>query len=134
MIYIVDDGADYRYLLEQVFSRFLSQYPVRFFAHGEELHQHLLTSPVLPALILLDLDMPVLDGRQTLLLLKGHAQWKRVPTVIMTSSSSGGEISQCYDVGANSFLMKPAGFAELKQSMEIICLYWLEMNQRTKQV
>lgn len=129
MIYIVDDGADYSYLLEQVFNRFLSQYPVRFFANGDVLHQHLLTSLELPRLILLDLDMPVLNGQQTLTILKAHTQWKRIPTVMMTSSSSGIEIGQCYDACANSFLIKPIGFEQLKQSMETICQYWLEMNQ-----
>lgn len=129
MIYIVDDGADYSYLLGQVFSRFLSQYPVRFFANGDVLHQHLLTDSERPQLILLDLDMPVLDGRETLAILKAHAEWKRIPTVIMTSSSSNNEIGACYDACANSFLIKPGEFEKLKQTMEMICQYWLEMNQ-----
>ncbi|QJW89647.1 response regulator [Spirosoma taeanense] len=129
MVYIVDDGEDYQYLLQQVFSRYLSRYSVRFFTDGEQLHQHLLTGKELPQLILLDLDMPILDGFQTLRLLKQHTHWKRIPTVIMSNSLSSENIQACYDAFANSFLVKASDFEQLKQQIEAICQYWLELNQ-----
>ena len=134
-IYIVDDTADYRFLLQQVFTRFLPQYTVRFFSSGDELRQHLLTvsepgkSPAGPDLILLDLNMPGLSGYDTLLFLKQHSRWQQIPVVMMTSTGSIEEVEQCYKAGANSFLTKPADFVQLKQVMETLCYYWLVLNK-----
>lgn len=129
MVYIVDDGADYRFLLQQVFKRFLPDHPVRFFSDGDELRQHVLEAGERPRVILLDLDMPVLNGHQTLQFLKQEPVWDRIPVVIMTNSLAGGDIDACYRAGANSFLLKSSGFEQMQQDMTLICQYWLVLNQ-----
>ena len=129
MVYIVDDGVDYRFLLDQVFKRFLPKISVRFFADGDELRQHVLAQGDSPRVILLDLDMPVLNGRQTLQFLKQQSAWKHIPVIIMTNSVSGDDMTACYDLGVNSFLMKPAGLEQMQQDMQLICQYWLATNQ-----
>lgn len=129
MVYIVDDGGDYRFLLDQVFKRFLPEIAVRFFADGDDLRQHVLAQGEPPRVVLLDLDMPVLNGRQTLQFLKQQPTWNRIPVVIMTNSLSGDDIDACYDLGVNSFLMKPSGLEQMQQDMRAICRYWLTMNQ-----
>ncbi len=69
-VYVVDDAADYRFLVQKVFNQFLPQYKVTLFSGGDALLQHLQTSPVHPSLILLDLHMPGMNGLQTLAQLK----------------------------------------------------------------
>ena len=144
MLYIIDDEADYRFLVNQVFTRFLPQYSVRFFASGRELYEHILTesgsvrsskkedSQVRPGLILLDLHMPDFNGLQLLTYLKQHLQWRRIPVVIMSNSLSIEEKSACYDAGANSFLNKPPDLSQLTETMQSVCCYWLEFNRSPK--
>ncbi|GAB3504323.1 hypothetical protein GCM10027341_34450 [Spirosoma knui] len=73
VIYIVDDSSDYLFLLQQLFTRFLTQYPVRFFTSGEALAECIRIESERPYLIVLDLNMPAgLSGYDTLLLLKQH--------------------------------------------------------------
>lgn len=129
MVFIVDDGADYRFLLQQVFGRFLPQYPVRFFADGDDLRRHVLTGGERPRVILLDLDMPILNGQQTLRFLKQQPVWNRIPVVIMTSSADAGDMETCYEAGASSLLIKPSDFEQMRQNLGLICQYWLTMNR-----
>lgn len=137
LIYVVDDGADYRFLLQQVFFRFLPDLHVRFFESGDALYQHMLSESnnpapeAHPALIIMDLNMPGLSGFQTLVLLRQQPIWKQVPVVMMTSEGSEEEIEQCYKAGANSFVFKPTEFMALKSTLTDICQYWTNLNQRT---
>lgn len=127
-VYIVDDGADYRFLVEQAFTRFLPQYDVRLFSGGDALLRHLRAGSARPALILLDLQMPDLNGPQTLKALKQEPAWRSIPVVVVTSSVSAGEIWACYDAGANSCLAKPLDFDSLRQRLEQVCAYWVDTN------
>ncbi|KAB7729384.1 response regulator [Rudanella paleaurantiibacter] len=135
-VYIVDDTADYRFLVQQIFDRFLTQYRVAFFAGGDALLTHLRRIPTpspgadtaLPALILLDLHMPGLDGKQTLTQLKDDPALKNIPVVIVTSSSSAEEIRACYEAGANSCLPKPVGIEAMQQLLGLTCHYWVDTN------
>ncbi len=134
MIFIVDDRADYRFLLQQVFTRFIPQYAVRFFPSGDALNQYIQIEAnamvsTLPGLILLDLNMPGLSGYQTLTTLKQIPAWKRVPVVMMSDLGTAQEQEQCYEAGANSFITKAMGLDAMKQAMLTICHYWLEINR-----
>ncbi|MCK8493912.1 MULTISPECIES: response regulator [Spirosoma] len=132
-VFIVDDEADYRFLTGQVFTRFLPQYPVRFFTSGSELQQHILTEPPeQPALIILDLHMPVLNGHQTLRYLKQHPQWRHIPVVMMSNTVDQAEIASCYEAGVNSFLGKPDGLTQFQTLYESVCTYWLVLNKLPK--
>ena len=68
---------------------------------------------VMPQLIILDLNMPVKDGRATLREIKTNEQWKSIPVCIMSTSSAHFDVSNAYSNGANLFLVKPLGFREL---------------------
>jgi CheY-like chemotaxis protein len=135
IIYIVDDGADYRFLLQQIFSRFLPEFSARFFDSGDSLHQHMQEQQggpeqeSLPALILMDMDMPGLDGFQVLSLVKQDLIWRTVPVVIMSNFRSRPDIKRCYDAGANSVLIKPTDFEKLTYLIKELCQYWLGLNQ-----
>ena len=129
-IYVVDDAKDYRVLLQTIFSKYLSQYPLRLFESGDLLTHHLFRGLEQPGLILLDRHMPGRDGRRTLETLKHHPDWQLVPVVMMSSDTYPEEIQACYRCGANSFLRKPVELADLTQLLAATCQYWLELNQR----
>lgn len=86
-----------------------------------------------PSLILLDRHMPELDGHQTLIRLKQHPAYQKIPVVMMSADANQVEIDDCFEAGANSFLLKNNNFDSLKETMSIICQYWLELNQEYTQ-
>lgn len=126
MVYIVDDSVDYRFLVQQVFKLFLSQYALRLFADGLDLIQVIEqgTSPQ-PNLIILDIDMPKLNGYQTLERLKQKPLWQAVPVVMMSNRVDVDFIETAYRLGANAYLTKPMDIAELRKVMEQLCQQWL---------
>jgi DNA-binding response OmpR family regulator len=83
-----------------------------------------------PSLVLLDLQMPREDGFSALTWLRGQdAPWHRVPVIMMTTSHDYVEIRRAYDLGANSFLVKPTGFEELRAGIDDVARYWLARNR-----
>ena len=123
MIYVVDDGADYRFLVQQVFTMFLPKYPVRFFADGADLVDALdsLAEEVRPEVMVLDVDMPRLDGFQTLVQLKQHPYWQSVPVVMMTNRMDPEFQQESYRLGASAFVPKPIDLLEIKTVMTQLC-------------
>ncbi len=81
----------------------------------------------LPALVLLDLNMPGMHGVEVLSMMKAAPNFCRIPVVIMTGTLNKAEIKRCYDLGANSFLVKPASFDELTALLKSVVQYWLDM-------
>ena len=131
LILVVDDSADYRLLLQQLFSRFFSTYLVRFFSDGHTLLNELPALNAETNLILLDHHMPDLNGYQTLLRLKEHSEYNRIPIVMMSADATLPEVEACYQAGSNSFLQKPIDFNLLKQTLSTVSHYWLALNQNS---
>lgn len=77
-----------------------------------------------PSLIILDLNMPKVDGREALGYIKSHVELKRIPVVILTTSRAEEDIVKAYDLGVNSFICKPVGFEELVEVAREIGKYW----------
>ena len=90
--------------------------------NGREALQYLSELPdhSLPCVIVLDLNMPVLDGVQTLEALKGQKKWDHIPRVILTTSSSAGDKARCLSKGATDYLVKPNNMPELIKTIENI--------------
>ena len=80
-----------------------------------------------PDLILLDLNMPRVDGKQVLRELRADPRLRRVPVVALATSRSVEDIVATYDLGANSFITKPAGIAELAETMKQLQRYWFRI-------
>ena len=131
LVCIVDDAADYRFLLQQVFNRCFPAYTVALFAGGKAFLDALPQLGQLPSLILLDCKMPGLDGYQTLIRLKEYPAYKQIPVVMMSADAIALEINACYEAGADKFLRKPMAFDSLKEQITVICQYWLETKQKT---
>ena len=82
-----------------------------------------------PVLILLDLKMPRIDGREVLEEIKSHPTLKHVPVVVLTSSAQERDIAQGYELGANAYVVKPVHFRDLVDAVAQIGLFWVVVNR-----
>jgi CheY-like chemotaxis protein len=85
----------------------------------------------LPTLILLDLKMPRKSGLEVLAWIRGQANLRRLVVVIFTSSKHDEDLNRAYDLGANSYLVKPVGFDMLVDLVKLLHQYWLTLNERS---
>ena len=83
----------------------------------------------LPALVLLDLKLPKVDGLQVLRRIRADERTSRLAVVILTTSSEEQDIAQSYDLGANSYIRKPVDFTQFAEAIQHLGLYWLVLNE-----
>jgi two-component system response regulator len=83
---------------------------------------------VLPRVIVLDLKLPKIDGLQVLRQIRSDARTRHVPVIMMTSSSEPKDVSRSYELGVNSYLVKPVEYGKLVEYIEILGRYWLGTN------
>jgi CheY-like chemotaxis protein len=132
---MVDDDKDDRLMTEKALRKNRVINPIKFLSDGEELMDYLLRrgpygsadSAPRPCFILLDLNMPRMDGRKALELVKADPDLKKIPVVILTTSQAEEDIVRSYNLGANSFVTKPVTFDALVTTMESLKNYWLEI-------
>ena len=120
---LVDDAADYRFLVETIFERFLPDYSLRLFDSGRAFLDALPQLGDKPNLVLLDQHMPGWSGYQTLVALKQQTGYRSIPVVMMSADSSHSEVSSFYQAGAATFLAKPTDFDALKETLLAACQY-----------
>ena len=77
-----------------------------------------------PDLILLDLNLPGIDGRGVLADIKQHAEFKRIPVSMLTSSSSERDVTQSYELGANCYVVKPIDFKSFQEAIHAVETFW----------
>lgn len=133
-ILIAEDDADDRYLIGTAFSEKGYSEKIDFVENGVELLNYLdnINTSTLgdeknfPCVILLDLNMPKKDGREALKELKQHPVFKKIPVIVFTTTKNEIEIKRCYELGANSYVVKPLTFDELLMVVENIRSYWFK--------
>lgn len=134
-ILIADDDKEDRMLAEDALRESRLVNDIRFVENGEELLDYLRHSgrykaPELaprPGLILLDLNMPRMDGREALRVIKADPDLRRIPVIVLTTSQAEEDIYRTYDLGVNSFITKPVTFTSLVETMRVVGQYWLEI-------
>jgi CheY-like chemotaxis protein len=135
-ILVCDDDEDDRALTEQAFRDARISNRVRFVEDGEQLLDYLCQrgafsgetgSAPRPGLILLDLNMPKMDGREALKIIKGDPALRDIPIVVLTTSKLDEDIIRSYQLGVNSFMVKPVTFSGLVQAMRVLGRYWLQI-------
>jgi len=82
-----------------------------------------------PVVILLDLKMPKVNGLEVLKELKSHPEYKTIPVVVLTTSSESSDVKTAYQLGANSYIIKPVDFEKFLDVAKQIDLYWRVLNK-----
>jgi CheY-like chemotaxis protein len=132
---MADDDNDDSLLVHDALVESRLPITLKIVRDGEELMDYLFhlgsynsinQSPHL-GLILLDLNMPRKHGLEVLKEIKNHPHLRRIPVIIFTNSNAAEDIYNTYDLGANSFITKPANFTSLVEIMKTIGKYWLEI-------
>ena len=133
-ILIADDDLDDCEMIREALEESRLVNEIHFVHDGEELLSFLKRSGAddknefpLPGLILLDLNMPKMDGREVLKELKNHPELQKTPVIVLTTSQAEEDIIRSYNLGANSFITKPVGFESLVQVMRDLGRYWFEI-------
>lgn len=125
-ILVVDDDTDDQLLIEDAFSECRLMNPLHFVDNGEQLFEYLDTNPP-PGVILLDLNMPKMDGHTALGLLKRDERYNKIPVIVLTTSKNEEDVVRSYDLGVNSFITKPVTFDGLLDVVQALGRYWLEV-------
>jgi CheY-like chemotaxis protein len=134
LILIAEDDADDRLMINEAFMENNMPAGIVFFENGAELLEYLYSvgedfNHILPDLILLDLNMPKMDGKTVLCRLKEHERYKDIPIVILTTSRSREEEEHVVEMGASGFYTKPSSFTELVEITASIASRWIETNE-----
>jgi CheY-like chemotaxis protein len=135
-VLLADDDEDDRELISEALMSSGFAIQTRFVEDGQELLDYLRiqrtaadSDPAAPwpSLILLDLNMPRMDGREALAEMKADPTLRRIPVVVLTTSDDREEVTTAYDLGANAFITKPVTYAGLLEVMETVAKHWSEV-------
>lgn len=132
-ILLVEDNPVDIDLTCRAFARNRLANPISIARDGEEaldLMQRWEEGEAPPSLILLDIKLPRVDGLEVLRHLKAHPVFRRIPVVVLTSSSEDRDLLDAYALGVNSFIVKPVNFDLFVETASQIERYWCELNQR----
>ena len=86
-------------------------------------------SPSDPLVVLLDINMPRLNGLEVLEQMKAEPQLRQIPVVMLTSSRQGPDVERCYKLGANAYVVKPVDFAQFADAVKTIGKFWAVLNE-----
>ncbi len=136
-VLVVEDNAAHYEALVRAFQTTGCSRPLVRCCDGDAALEYLLGSVdgsggnvgVLPALVLLDLNLPGTDGHEVLDIVKQNVWLKRVPVVVMTTTAHPPVVRRCYDSGANGFLKKPASYEGLIHAARLISDFWCDLNE-----
>ncbi|MEM9213816.1 MAG: response regulator [Cyanobacteria bacterium P01_F01_bin.150] len=126
-ILLVDDSPTDAAILQASFDDFTEQQQIQVLTSGVAMLQFIEnynSSSCLPALILLDLNLPQISGHELLKTLKAHQTWGLIPVIILSSSSAPSDIAKSYALHANAYITKPKSFEEYQKMAKKIYSFW----------
>ena len=130
-ILVADDDPDDRMMMKEALEENNFSHSLHFVEDGEELLDYLhkrgkfvSEKITMPSLIILDLNMPKIDGREALSQIKSNAHLKRIPVIVLSTSRAEEDIVRTYDLGVNSFISKPVHYNDLVHVAREIGNYW----------
>jgi CheY-like chemotaxis protein len=135
-ILVADDSSDDAAILRRAFQRAGLEVPLMFVRDGQEAIDYLSgadgfadrTSHPMPRLLLLDLKMPKMDGFDVLRWLQEQPELKRMVVTVLSSSDQPKDVNRAYDLGANSYVVKPSSMDGYSKIVGKLRDYWLEVN------
>jgi DNA-binding response OmpR family regulator len=129
-IILVEDDLGHARLIEKNLKRTEIENQIMKFTDGQQAIDYLFSGknrsfayPTTPMLILLDLNLPILDGFAVLKLLKENEMSKHVPVIMMTTTDNTHEINKCYELGCNLYLVKPVEYLEFAETIRKLGLF-----------
>jgi two-component system response regulator len=128
-ILVVEDSPDDQELFRIALKKNGIAREIRIASDGIEACDLLFGSETMPDLILLDLNLPKLDGVGVLQRIRADARTRHIPVVVLSSSREQDDVARCYSAGANSYVQKPIDFTEFVSTTQTLGRYWLELNQ-----
>lgn len=136
-IVLVEDNPDDEELTLAALDEYRLRNPVVVLRDGQEAIDYLFRQGAYaqrtseqPQLILLDLKLPKVDGLEVLRMIKANPQLRRIPVIVLTSSREEADVITGYDLGANSYIVKPIDFEQLITTVHTIGSYWLLVNEQ----
>lgn len=133
-VLVADDDPDDQLLIKEAIAEVRPSTMVDFVDDGVALleylrregrHAELIDTP-LPRLLLLDLNMPIKDGREALFEIKSDPSFWRIPIIVFSTSKADQDIRRAYQLGANSFVTKPSSFGRLVEVVRALDTYWFD--------
>jgi len=136
-ILLVEDDSNDVFLIQRAFRKANPAAPIQVMGDGDEAVAYLTrmascadpSAYWLPTLMLLDLKLPRKSGMEVLTWLRQQPELRRLPVVVLTSSREISDINQAYDLGANSYLVKPVDFEALLDMVKTLNCYWMNHNE-----
>lgn len=135
MILLVEDNDEDHVAFERALAHTNASQPLHRCASGDDAlafleRRHAASGgPTrLPAVIVLDLNMPGSDGREVLRRLKRDTRFRSIPVIILTTSSNPRDVNACYEDGANSYIVKSIDFTKFEHDMRLLIEYWFEAS------
>lgn len=130
LILIAEDDADDRYLMKTALAETGITEEVQYVENGVEVLSFLEAiteengDTNYPKFILLDLNMPKMDGREVLKKIKSNDAYRKIPVIVFSTTKNQMEVKRCYDLGANTYVVKPISYDTLVATIRDICTYW----------
>jgi len=137
LILLVEDNPDDAELTLRAFEESQTRSQIVVAPDGEQALDYLFAAgsylgrdpKVMPDVVLLDLNLPKVDGLGVLHRMRSDSRTRRLPVVVLTSSNEESDIIRSYDLGANSFVQKPVDFTRFLNAARQLGLYWLGLNE-----
>lgn len=138
IIFLVEDNPDDIKLTQRAFMKSIiaDKIDLRIAEDGQSALDYLfplnnrnMNGRELPAVILLDLNLPKINGLQVLERIRHEIKTKLIPVIILTSSKEETDLTRSYKLGANSYIRKPVNFEKFKLTIQELGLYWVDLNE-----